>query len=246
MPHVNAIAISWVYNEADIVGWCIDHLLEQGVDVMILDNWSDDGSYELVDRYTKTHPTQVYLARWPSAPPETTSWWDMLKVSEETALAFHGSYDWIIHQDADEFSYSTHPGERLIDAIQRIDDAGYTAIDHEMHIYKPVPVYDGSLDPRTTFTELYENHETKIAEQLRELKIFRQPPTRVDLAHNGGHTVRFLGCNVAPERFIKRHYPLRSPEHAARKIASRKSRWSASDFARRWHVHYDDPRHFPV
>ncbi len=44
---VRVLAIIHVFNEQDILKAAVSHLLSQGVDVTIVNNWSSDGSYEI-------------------------------------------------------------------------------------------------------------------------------------------------------------------------------------------------------
>ncbi|MDO8609873.1 MAG: glycosyltransferase, partial [bacterium] len=47
------LAIITIYNEGDIIEAVIKNLLNQGIDVYIVDNWSDDGSYEILSKLAK-------------------------------------------------------------------------------------------------------------------------------------------------------------------------------------------------
>jgi len=40
-----------VYNEADIIGYVIEHLISQGIELAILNNGSTDNSYGICSRY---------------------------------------------------------------------------------------------------------------------------------------------------------------------------------------------------
>lgn len=51
MERIDVVGIIPVYNESDIVEYVVDHLIEQGVKLIVLDNGSTDGSYEICSRY---------------------------------------------------------------------------------------------------------------------------------------------------------------------------------------------------
>jgi hypothetical protein len=44
-------AFMCVFNEADILPWTLKHLIEQGMDVHVIDNWSTDGSDRTANRF---------------------------------------------------------------------------------------------------------------------------------------------------------------------------------------------------
>lgn len=233
-----ALCITWVYNEADILPWTVRHLLNQGIDVMLLDNNSTDASYDIARSFSVMYPDRVSVGRYPETPSDHTSWLDLLRITQRIALAQRGAYPWMIHQDADEIAI-TPTGETLADMVRRLDAAGYNAIDHEMNVMASRDGWDGFTDPDEFFNEFVPDIETYRAERQREVKVWKQPAMEVDLAHNGGHTVQFDGVKIAPERFLKFHYPMRGREHALRKVESRKARFAGADFERGWHSHYD-------
>jgi SEC-C motif/DegT/DnrJ/EryC1/StrS aminotransferase family len=63
----------------------------------------------------------------------------------------------------------------------------------------------------------------------------------VQIARTGGHAAEFAGRRVCPVHFISLHYPIRTPEHAKRKIfAERLDRYPAEEREMGWHNHWDD------
>lgn len=81
--------------------------------------------------------------------------------------------------------------------------------------------------------------EAPLDARLTHVKAWKVlPGVRVDLATSGGHDVQFPGRVVAPERLILKHYPLRGPAQAARKLADYARRWDPAERARGWHAQY--------
>ena len=238
---VRALAVMWARNEGDIIERVIEYLDHQGIDVLVCENWSDDETWESVEYRALDFdysPYPLRIERWPLVRPASSSWAEMLRFTEITAQreAMRG-YDWILHHDADEFRSSSRPGERLIDAIARLDAEGYTAINHRVNVYKPAPEWDGSTDPREAMTERYADH---VDYHNFQVKCWKQPPdVRVDLAGSAGHSVSFPGIRVAPELLVMDHYPLRGREQMARKLAARE-RWDAEERARGWHLPHEE------
>lgn len=231
------LAHLYAYQESDVLPWVVRHLFREGVDVLITDNHSTDGTWAIAQNLAAAGAPRIRATRWPeTGPVDVVSWHTMLRRIEEIALqARADGYNWVIHHDADEIRRSRVPGERLVDAIARLDAEGYTAIDHEVRVYRPREGWDGSQDPELWFRE-------RLADQIDmhnpQVKAWKQPDVRVDLASMAGHAAQFPGCRVAPEKLVLNHYPLRSRAQAARKIASRAARWAEEDRAKGWHIQY--------
>ena len=85
------IAFTWAYNEADILPWMLRHALAQGIDVHVIDNWSTDGTYDLVLGMALAYPSNhLTVERWPySGPVDRVSWYDMLRYTERLSWLAH-------------------------------------------------------------------------------------------------------------------------------------------------------------
>lgn len=230
-------ALIAAYNEADVVRETISALIEQGVDVYFIDNWSNDGTFEIVEEFLGRGV--VGLERFPAgAPSPTYDWTDLLRRKEELCRTLQSN--WFIHFDADELRESPWPGVSLRDAFWRVDREGFTAVDHTVLDFRPV---DGGAGPPATMLD-FQWFELRAPLMARaQLKAWKNLGRPVDLATSGGHTIQFEGLRIYPYYFLLRHYPLRSQEQAARKVfAERKSRWNAEERARGWHFQYDNFR----
>jgi hypothetical protein len=77
---------------------------------------------------------------------------------------------------------------------------------------------------------------------MRQVKAWRNQGQRVDLASSGGHFANFSGVSVHPEKFILKHYPMRTSAQAERKVISeRVARYDPRERnVLQWHVQYDD------
>src|SRR6185437_13259271 len=123
---LKVVAFMPVYNEADILPFVLAHMREQGIDVHVLDNWSTDGTFEILMR-----TPGITVERFPaSGPSDEFSSRDLQARVEE--LALHSDADWCMLSDADEWRRSSRDGERLVDAIARVDAEGFNCIDHQV------------------------------------------------------------------------------------------------------------------
>ena len=228
-------AIITLYNDAEIIDQVIDHLLQQGVDVHIVDNWSSDGGYELVkSKSAKT--TGLSYERYPIKKPKYYEWEKLLLRVDD--IAAEGSYDWYLHHDADELRLSPWPGISLRQAISFVDSRGYNALDFTVLDFRPTKDgfgKEGKLEEFFTHCEF-----GKRPGHFVQKKAWKSAGKKVGLAETGGHEVIFENRRTYPLKFITKHYPLRSTKQAQRKIFSeRLPRLSPAEKKKGWHIHYD-------
>lgn len=227
-------AIIHSYNEVDIIAEVVEHLVEQNVEVHMFDNWSDDGTWEKIMELKKIGKIEN-AERFPESPSSHYQWFNQLEKTSSYAVELN--VDWIIHHDADEIRESPWSGVSLRDAISRIDQLGYNAIDFTV------------IDFR--FLETCTNVEPPYQQTLRYFEFGRRPghflqikawknQTKVDLASRGGHEAIFNNRRVFPLKFLLKHYPLRNAAQARKKIFDdRLPRFSKEKEARGWHHQYD-------
>lgn len=88
--------VSMVRDEADVIAYTIEHLLAQGLEhVIVADNMSTDGTYELLRDMGTTLPVTVVRDRLPA-------FHQAHKVTRLARLAAAAGADWIVPFDADE------------------------------------------------------------------------------------------------------------------------------------------------
>jgi hypothetical protein len=228
-------ALVRTFNERDIVVPVVERLLGDGVEVVIIDNWSSDGTFELVtERFAGT--PRVTMERWPAEGP-SPSFDTKASLQRLEALAHRSGADWSIRNDADEFRQSPWPAVGLRDALFGVHARGYSAVDHTVVSFRPT---DGELGEGDDPTRELRHFEF-VAPEPVQLNAWRNGAQRVVLHRSGGHLVEFDGRRVFPYKFLLRHYPLRSPAHAQRKIfTERQGRWNVEETAKGWHRHYDE------
>lgn len=248
MSEFSCIAFIPVYNEADILPWVLNHLLNQGIQPWVIDNWSTDVLY----------PTSsVFFDRWPlRGPSGTYDWEDILRRIEWLSMKECGTdssvpfrADWCMLHDADEIRRSPRAGETLLQALQRFDQDGATAADFQVAQFWPTDdTWDGSQDPEKHF-QYYE--QPGVDRFLPHVKAWKNNGQQLTLAERGGHVAvanpRLPLSHDDPsipfkkESLILKHYPIRSTAQATRKLdQDRFPRWNAEERARNWHVQYDE------
>jgi len=230
---ITALAVMTVFDESDILCWTLRHLHEQGFKVRVVDNWSTDGSSEIAQSF----PLVGYEKFPADGPSRYYSWKPLLQRIEQ--IARESDATWIMSNDADEIRRSPVPGERMIDALARVDAKGYTAIDFD--VYHFMPVDDGYRgDPERYFRYYTQDHvDNRRCTHVKAWRRTTAGPLR--LAETGGHWGPSKFVRIYPHKFILKHYPIRTSAQAERKIVhERLERYDPEERARGWHVQYND------
>jgi hypothetical protein len=123
-------AILDAYNDADIVGAVIEHLMAQGIAVFVVDHGSTDQTREQAG---------LYLDR------------GLVGVAENAAAELPQlEADWLLRLSANQLVESPWPSVGLLEGIAIVDKLGYTAIDFETFDFGP-----GEAGGRSTGLEYY-------------------------------------------------------------------------------------------
>jgi hypothetical protein len=230
-------AIIIAYNEADIIVPSIRGLLDQGIAVHVVENWSTDATYELAKTFcSHEHFT---LERFPTDGPSRVYDWHALLQRAET-LSGEIQADWFFFQDADEIRKSPWPGLGLREAFYRVDAAGFNCVDDTLLEFHPVDnsfPAGGDLEGHLPWFEF-----GRRPDQFNQTKAWKNLGHPVSLAESGGHEVRFPGRRVFPYKFFSQHYSIRCQAHGEAKVADRQARWKPEERAKGWHVQYDGIR----
>jgi glycosyltransferase involved in cell wall biosynthesis len=224
-----------VYNEADVIVPSINHLIDQGIELYLLDNCSTDDTYDLALNFKGRG--LLGIERFPSQGP--SHYFDLRRLLQrKEELATQITADWFIHHDADEIRSSPWSGISLKDGIYRVDQAGYNCIDHTVLSFPPLDNdYPPGTDPEAYFKQF--EFDTHPGNDVR-LNAWKNLGQKVSLAKSAGHEVRFSGRRVYPYKFLLKHYPIRSQSHGERKVlVERQARWEPAARAAGWHRQYD-------
>ena len=222
-------AIMSAYNEEDIIGLSIQHLIEQGVSVYLIDRASTDGTVAEAQRFAGKGLIGIERladeSGFPAEDAQPLTWGHLLERKQKLAQELDG--DWFIHHDADEFRESPWPHLDLCQAIRQAHAAGYNAIDFAAFAFPPTDDnYRKGDDLRTTF------RYCEPARRFDRLRINAWKRSPVDLVSSGGHEAIVPERRVFPVRFLLRLYPIRNsgprraqdPARAPAKLGSRRGR----------------------
>ena len=140
------VAIICAYNEGDIIYHVIQHLIDNGIYIYLLDHHSTDNTVEQASKWLGKGLLHIEL--FPDDSPISQKYEQVfaLRKITERVEQIHRELgaDWYLHYDADEFRESPWPAMTLRNAIKLVDVLGYNAIDFELLNFRPT---DDSFRP---------------------------------------------------------------------------------------------------
>jgi len=218
-----------VYNDEDMVGEVIEHLLSQGLELVVLDNGSTDNSYEICKKFAEKGLITL--------DQKKTSKFDfplILRILYDMALTRNP--DWLIRSDQDEILESGTENLTLKEAIKQEDEKGHNLIQFDVFEF---------------FTTNNDNHFAKsVKDEFRYYSwqhdyAYRSwkhiPGVRVE--NEAGHMPIFPeGCpyRISEKKFVLRHYRFRNKEQAIRNNKQRLLRTNNTPEKNiGWYTHFD-------
>jgi glycosyltransferase involved in cell wall biosynthesis len=227
------LAIMSCYNEEDIIEEIILDYRRQGCELLVLDNWSTDSTWEILERLHELDPRGIEVQRFPDRAPSAASWRAILARKEEIALQHPGR--WVLHVDADELRRSPFEELTLAQALRVAQICGANRIDFNVLNFRPVHggEWSGSLERAFRYFQ-FPDHLSYFSQK----KAWVQGYERVKLVDDAGHLANFDGAWDFRYKFLVKHYPIRSVHQGRNKLhRHREARWEASEKDAGWHVH---------
>jgi glycosyltransferase involved in cell wall biosynthesis len=221
---MRVLAILAIRDERPYLANCLNHLIENEIDYVIIDNDSTDGTTELLRQPSFAR----HLVDYQQFPFEGAFNWKGLMKARETAAQTHDA-DWILFLSPDEMMHPYVPQETLRAAIMRNDAAGYDVIDFNEFVFLPLDaeyqVDSGVLQP-LRFYYFFEPSRPRLMRA-------RKKHLQVSHIEHGGHVFSGAPFRLSPETFALRHYIFRDQAHAYRKYPERV--FLPQELARGWH-----------
>jgi len=218
-----------VYNEIDIVEEVIQHLLSQGLDLVVLDNGSTDGSFEICKKFAEKRLITLNQVK--------TSKFDfplILRILYDMALTRNP--DWLIRSDQDEILESGTPKLTLKEAIEQEDEKDCNLI--QFDVFEFFATNNDNLSAKS-IKDKFRYYSWQHDYAYRAWKHI--PGVRVENA--AGHMPIFpegYPYRMSEKKFVLRHYRFRNKEQAIRNNEERLMR--TKDIPERkigWYTHFD-------
>jgi len=225
-PHFRVVAILAFRNESYYARICIEHLIAEGIKCVVIDNESDDNTLDICREYYPEHVIAIDSVPYPGY----YDWKTILRRKDKFRQSIDS--DWFIHHDADEIMHSSRPGETLLEAIARVDEEGYNAIDFDEFVFvheNDVVDYVG----QNYYEKMrYYYRFDPAAGRPRLVRAYKSS-VRGEIAGTGGHAPRGPNIRIYPERMVLRHYICLGKAHAIKKYGYRK--YSEGELRKGWH-----------
>jgi len=217
-----------VYNDQEIVGEVIEHLLSEGLELVVLDNGSTDGSYEVCKKYAEKD--LIVLDQY-SSP--TFEWPLLLRMLYDMAL--RKNPDWFLRCGQDEFLESGISNVSLKEAFIKEDEKGCNLI--QFDVFEFFMTDADNLQAKST-RERFPYYSWQKESEYRAWKYY--PGIRVEDA--GGHYPifpRHIKYKIPNRKFVYRHYRYRNKQQAIKNHLDRLNRLKGTPESKLgWNVHW--------
>lgn len=189
-------AVTMVRDELDVLPSVIDHLLEQGVDgIIVADNMSTDGTWEYLQERSALEQ-RLYVGR-----DTMFAYRQALKMTRLAELAMRAGADWIVPFDADEYWFA--PQGPLAQWLRGLDADVIEADWFDMVLVSALPI-------ATDSTFLMDSTPA----ELRKVAFRTLPGAELGI---GNHTVKRLG-DSSSQRLSVAHARWRTYAQVLRKV----------------------------
>jgi glycosyltransferase involved in cell wall biosynthesis len=224
---MKVVALLAVRDEAEYLRRCLEHLIQQGVYVCLIDNDSTDGSLAIAEAFFGKGV--IGIERLPYK-----GYFDLVEQLQcKERLSREVEADWFIHVDADEIREPHAPFATLRDGIIEVDRQGYNAINFDEFVF--LPTSDAESFEGTDYVRMMKYYYFFMPNNLHRVNAWKSACGPVDLTSTGGHQVDFEGRMIYPENFVLRHYIGLSARHLINKYTSKRIYSRAEIDERRWH-----------
>lgn len=202
---MRCVAVIMVRNGVEYAEKCFTRLIENGIEIAVIDQSSDDGTYEICESFREDGLFSLKRVEYPGF----CAWEDILK--EKYRVIEEIQTDWVIHHDIDEHLENPVSELSLKESILLEDKQGYSAINFNEFVFLP---YDESVS-------FYESPYYYFFEPFapRLMRAWKKN-ANVSGLKSGGHLLEG-DINLSPTNYNLRHYVFTSQQHAFEKYSKR-------------------------
>lgn len=221
------LALLPVRDEADIIGQCLNHLLEWADAIYVFDTGSVDHTWEIVQDFATRDKRVVPMRKKPVFFSDTHLRSYMFHVGRQNMR----NGDWFLRVDADEFHHVSPP-EFVKDWMRKHETVAY-------HQYYDFRLLQSEVDAWNRGEETLQDRQRPIQERRRHytISMYAEPrlcryrdtmqwPQTVSFPFNAGY--------VARERLPICHYPHRDPVQLERRCRLRAIMMRAEETRANW------------
>lgn len=220
---MNILAIVAARNEVSHVCRCIPHLIGDGLEVVLIDHGSTDGTREAAERYLGNGLLGIIDLKW-----EGFFSLESQLLTKQSII--EGSlHDWVAHFDADEWPVPPNEFITLHDMVKTAESSGHNVINFNEYVFLPIQekTYENSrYESLMRHYYFFEPHYPRLQRMWRR-------DCKLSNIGRGGHLLNGGEISQFPVDGHLRHYIALSAEHAIRKYSGRI--FSEAELKRGWH-----------
>lgn len=235
MDKCKVFGVTMVKDEEDVIGYVLFHMLEQGLDgIIVADNLSSDKTMDILQQYRSEFDGRVHLM-----VDREQGYYQSRKMTRLANRARELGANWVIPFDADEWWYTTNPmGHNLSEWLRRCE-VDYIVATVRNHIC----------------TARDEPGETNPFKRMRWCRAEKLPLGKMAFRcdkggftiQQGNHSITFTNYTPrppqVPSQIAIKHFPYRSPEQFARKVINGGKAYEAStlpvEIGKHWRDYYN-------
>lgn len=209
---MSVCAVMLVKDEADIIGYTIEHLAGQVDAIIVADNGSTDGTYEIANRQGVTR-----LLR-----DDEIGYWQDRKTTALAQIARTDGHDWVLPCDADEFWYA--PDGRSVSDFLDGTAPDVRVVTGSLFNHLPTALDDAEEEESNPFRRIEWRQRSHGA--LGKVCCRLTPDLQI---HMGNHSASFDGRGLTVSGLAVRHFSWRTEEQYVRKIRNGEAAYAATD-----------------
>lgn len=214
---MRCVSVIAVRNGIDYIENCIKQLINNQIEIAIIDQSSDDGTYEVCKRYKDDG---VFLLKRISYPGYF-SLQDQL--AEKYKLIESFKTDWVIHQDVDECLKGPYPNLNLYQSLKEEDRNGFNVVNFNEFVFLPYDLQNNFYESKYYY--FFQPFSPRLMRAWKK-------SDNLNALNSGGHILEG-NARLAPKNYSLLHYIFTSQQHAYDKYSQRKFETLETD--RGWH-----------
>jgi glycosyltransferase involved in cell wall biosynthesis len=215
-----------VRNESIHIRRCLSDFISHGVSVVLIDHDSTDDTLALARPFLGNGLLAIERLAWSGEFSLRE------QLDEKARIVARLDCDWVLHADADEWLTPPEEGLTLIQALERVDAAGFNCVNFDEFVFVPRGYADFEReDYRSRMTTYY--HLRPPSELGSSLQRAWRRAAGLSNLECAGHLLRGPDIRPFPRSFLLRHYIMLGQNHGRRKYAGRP--FAASEISRGWH-----------
>jgi len=202
---MRCVAVIAVRNGLDYARKCIQHLNNNNIEVAIIDQSSDDGTYDICKEFLNNGVCEIRRIDYPGFFSLEDQLIQKFRLIEKLKT------DWVIHQDIDENLESPLVNNNLKDSISAEDAKGYNVINFNEFVFLP---YDNNISfYKSPFYYFFEPFPSRLMRAWKK-------SASLSSIESGGHKLKG-NIKLSPLNHNLLHYIFSSQDNAYNKYQNR-------------------------